>query len=267
MLTAKNMEPKYLEHRYGDNYKILNDAFLLTHLGNLCKEKTTQPLFNQIIKELYAHLIKEVINQEFPRKVDTIRTRMANYSDKGFWTGEIIESETKTIIVDIARAGTLPGDVCFNTLTHLLNPELVRQDHLYMARKSNEQGQVIGVEWTGSKVGDTKDDSIVLIPDPMGATGSSISKAIDFYKKEIPGKAKKIISMNLIATPEFIAKLKANHPDTLVYALRLDRGASPAEILDTIPGTYWEKESGLTPNQYIIPGGGGFGELMNNCYC
>lgn len=267
MQTMKDRQARYLEHRYGDNYKIVFDTFLLTHLANVCKEKTTQPTFNYIIRDLYSHLVKEVINQEFPTKTDTVRTRMADITDRGFWTGEIIEPETKVVVVDIARAGALPGETCFTLLNQTINPNLVRQDHLYMARKTNEAGQVIGVDWTGSKVGDTKDESIVLIPDPMGATGSSISKAIDFYKNEIPGTAKKFISLNLIVTPEFIKRLKEDHPDVLVYALRLDRGASHADIQDSIPGTYWEQESGLTPNQYIVPGGGGFGELMNNCYC
>ncbi len=52
----------------------------------------------------------------------------------------------------------------------------------------------------------------------------------------------------------------------MIYALRLDRGLSPPEVFDTVPGTFWEKERGLDDRQYIVPGGGGFGELMNNAY-
>ena len=50
------------------------------------------------------------------------------------------------------------------------------------------------------------------------------------------------------------------------YALRLDRGLSPAEVFGTEPGTHWDKERGLDDRQYIVPGGGGFGEIMNNAY-
>ena len=39
---------------------------------------------------------------------------------------------------------------------------------------------------------------------------------------------------------------------------------SPIDVLQTVPGTHWDKESGLNAHQYIVPGGGGFGELMNN---
>ena len=41
---------------------------------------------------------------------------------------------------------------------------------------------------------------------------------------------------------------------------------SPPDVLDTVPGTHWDRESGLDARQYIVPGGGGFGELMNNSW-
>ena len=54
--------------------------------------------------------------------------------------------------------------------------------------------------------------------------------------------------------------------DAVLYALRLDRGLSPPEVLTTAPGELWEKERGLDDRQYIVPGGGGMGEVMNNAY-
>jgi uracil phosphoribosyltransferase len=264
MSTCK---PGYLEHLYGANYNILDDKFLNSHLANLCKEKTKQPLINDLVAKLYEFLIKEVITQEFPSKQEMVRTRMADSDARGFWQGEIIETETPAVVVDIARAGTLPGETCYKVLNQTLNPDLVRQDHLYMARKTNESGQVVGVTWTGSKVGGSIDGAMVLIPDPMGATGGSISKAVSFYKQEIEGTARKFISLNLIVTPEFLNRMKTDHPELIVYALRLDRGASSAEALAELPGTLWAQESGLTELQYIIPGAGGLGELMNNSYC
>jgi hypothetical protein len=52
----------------------------------------------------------------------------------------------------------------------------------------------------------------------------------------------------------------------IVYALRLDRGLSPAEVLETVPGERWSEEKGLTDHHYIVPGGGGLGEIMNNSF-
>jgi hypothetical protein len=51
-----------------------------------------------------------------------------------------------------------------------------------------------------------------------------------------------------------------------VYALRLDRGLSPAHVLDTVPGTLWDEERGLDDHCYIVPGGGGLGEVLNNSF-
>ena len=51
-----------------------------------------------------------------------------------------------------------------------------------------------------------------------------------------------------------------------VYALRLDRGLSDDDVLQTVPGTYWDRERGLTDHQYIVPGGGGLGEVLNNSF-
>ncbi|MDD9898747.1 MAG: uracil phosphoribosyltransferase, partial [Candidatus Melainabacteria bacterium] len=256
----------YLKHQYGDNYHIIDDVFLHTHLANLSKDKTKQPIINYIVRDLYTHLIKEVINHEFPSKTDTVRSRMANLDERGYWTGEIIEPETRAIVVDIARAGTLPSELCFTTLNQTLNPELVRQDHIYMARETNEAGEVTGVSWAGSKIGGDKEGAIVVIPDPMAATGSSISAALSHYQDSVAGKATKFISIHLIVTPDYIRKVKAEHPELIVYALRLDRGASSEAALTAEPGELLDEESGLTDIHYIVPGAGGLGEIMNNSY-
>ena len=100
----------------------------------------------------------------------------------------------------------------------------------------------------------------------MGATGHTLAAALDFYKKTIPGQAKKYIAMHLIVTPEYLRNLRQFHPDLIVYAFRVDRGLSPTEVLQTIPGTYWESEKGLNQSDYIVPGAGGLGELLNNSF-
>ena len=46
-----------------------------------------------------------------------------------------------------------------------------------------------------------------------------------------------------------------------------DFSASAPDVLREQPGVRWAEESGLTDKQYIVPGGGGFGEIMNNAYC
>jgi uracil phosphoribosyltransferase len=172
----------------------------------------------------------------------------------------------RAVTVNIARAGTLPSQITYDFLNTLLDPRLVRQDHFVMARVLDAAAKVIGAQISGSKIGGDVDDAILLFPDPMGATGSSISMALDTYRQSVVGKPRKVIAAHLIVTPEYVRRVTAQHPGTIVYALRLDRGLSPPEVFDTVPGTLWDLERGLDDRQYIVPGGGGFGELMNNAY-
>jgi uracil phosphoribosyltransferase len=148
-----------------------------------------------------------------------------------------------------------------------MNPELVRQDHFYVARKTNDKNEVIGVDVSGSKIGGGVDKAIVLFPDPMGATGGTIVEAYEHYKESVGGKPSLMIAMHLIITPEYLKKVTALCPDLHIFALRLDRGLSNADILTTEPGTKWNEEKGLNNLSYIVPGAGGLGEILNNSYC
>ena len=86
---------------------------------------------------------------------------------------------------------------------------------------------------------------------------------MDFYKKSVKGKAQKFIALHLIITPEYLKYISKNQPDLCVYAVRLDRGLSPSDVLKTPPGKRWDEERGLDDTHYIVPGGGGFGEILN----
>jgi uracil phosphoribosyltransferase len=170
------------------------------------------------------------------------------------------------VTVGIARAGTVPSQIVYELLNEIVDPALVRQDHLFMSREVNEKGEVTGARWHDAKIGREVGGKIVLFPDPMGATGSSMSSAIQHYKTRLEGQPARIISMNLIVTPEYLKRLLTNHPDAVVYALRLDRGLSTPAVLATVPGDKWDQECGLNDHQYIIPGAGGVGEILNNSW-
>jgi len=143
----------------------------------------------------------------------------------------------------------------------------VRQDHFYVARVTDSHGQVTGVSIAGSKIGGGVDKAIVLFPDPMGATGSTIVQAYDHYQKNVGGKPLMMVAMHLIITPEYLKKVTQLCPDLHIFALRLDRGLSSTEVLKEIPGKRWSEERGLNDHQYIVPGAGGLGEILNNSYC
>lgn len=59
----------------------------------------------------------------------------------------------------------------------------------------------------------------VIIVDPMMATGSSATAAIQFMKDY---GCKKISMMNIIATPEGLRRIAADHPDVELYVADVD---------------------------------------------
>ena len=192
-LMSKELErnSREIQHLYGENYHILKDNYLSSRLAYLSQAKCKQPEINQIITDLYAELVRHVINNEVPTKETEIETRMAELSPFGTWKGQLIDPETNLVTVNIARAGSLPSQVCLDTFNLVLNPDLVRQDHMYMARKTDSEGKVVGVDFSGNKVGGSVEDALVIFPDPMGATGGSMVEAVNFYKNSNLGKARK----------------------------------------------------------------------------
>ena len=189
---------------------------------------------------------------------------MSTAHEEGIFENSIIDPATRAISINLARAGTLPSMICYQTLNYLLDPKNVRQDHISISRQSDAAHHVTGSLVSGHKIGGPVDGSIMLIPDPMGATGATILETLELYKNY--GKAKKWIALHCVVTPEYLKKVTTHYPELKVYAIRLDRGLSPESILNTVPGTHWDQERGLNDQHYIIPGGGGFGEIMNNAY-
>lgn len=255
-----------IEHLYGDKVHILESHYLATLLWRLCLPETKQPLVNQLVEVLYSGLIKRVIDREFPRARVKTPTRMTQLHPGREFEGMVLDQKQASVVVNLARAGTLPSHVCYQTLNMLVNPNQVRQDHIMAARMVDKKGAVIGTDFEASKIGGSVKESVVFFPDPMGATGGTIVSALDYYKKNIQGKAKHYVALHLIVTPEYLKRVTEHHPDLSIYAIRLDRGLSPKEILDTVPGTYWGQEKGLDDHDYIVPGGGGLGEVMNNSF-
>jgi len=255
-----------IDHGYGERVHVLSDPHLRTLLARLCDRRTVQPAINRLVYELYRGILAVAIGAEFPRERVTLETRMIEHTPAGVFSGEVIASGTPAVTVAIARAGILPSQVCYEQLLHFLRPERVRQDLLHMGRLVGEDGGVLGADLTASKIGGSIDGALVVLPDPMAATGASMCRAIDHYKREIPGTPLGFIAVHLIATPEYLRRLTAEHPDVVVYAGRVDRGLSPPAVLADTPGQQWELERGLDARGYIVPGAGGLGEILNNAF-
>jgi uracil phosphoribosyltransferase len=255
-----------IEHRYGPRVHILANPYLLSQLALLCARETVQPAINRLVVDIYGRLLEDVMNAEFPRVVADVATRMVDVTPAGVFHGEVLDRSARAVTVNIARAGAVPSQTVYDLLNVALDPQRVRQDHIIMSRMLGANEQVVGAGIGGMKIGGDVEGAFLLFPDPMGATGSSLSEAIQTYKTSVAGSARRIINLHLIVTPEYLRRMSTDHPDVIIYAVRLDRGLSPPDVLATVPGTRWDEERGLTDHQYIVPGGGGFGEIMNNAY-
>ena len=82
-------------------------------------------------------------------------------------------------------------------------------------------------------------ECIVLVLDPMLATGGSAAAAITFLKNR---GAKSIKMLNIIGTPEGVAKVRETHPDIDIYLGSLDER--------------------LNDHGYIVPGLGDAGDRL-----
>jgi uracil phosphoribosyltransferase len=99
----------------------------------------------------------------------------------------------------------------------------------------------------------------------MGASGVTMNDAVTLYKNHAKGPPRRIIALHLIVTPEYLRALRQTHPDVLIFAFRVDRGNSTADVLQSQLGACEALEQGLNEQQYIVPGAGGLGEVLNHC--
>lgn len=138
-------------------------------------------------------------------------------------------SGRKLAIVPILRAGL--GMV--NGIQILVPSAKVGHIGLYRDEKTHEPHEYF------CKLPAAISERLIIVPDPMLATGGSAVAAVDFIKKH---GGKKIKFMSIIAAPEGIQRLHEAHPDIQIYVGHIDRG--------------------LNENAYICPGLGDAGDRI-----
>lgn len=255
-----------LEHRYGPRVHLLDNPFLSTVLARISGPDTKLTEVVSLLRLAYQLLLAEAV-RELPTVDVELPTRMAEqHPEAGRWRGPVIDPATNVVLCDVIRGGIVPSQVCFERLLAVLPDNALRLDHLNMSRVAGPDGRVTGVDLSGSKIGGSVEGATLLIPDPMGATGSTLLRAVEHYR-EHHGEPARILALSMIVTPEFLRNVLGELGELVVYAGRVDRGLSDAEVLDAIPGTYWDRERGLDDHSYIVPGAGGVGEVLNNSWC
>ncbi|MBL8067991.1 MAG: uracil phosphoribosyltransferase [Armatimonadetes bacterium] len=83
------------------------------------------------------------------------------------------------------------------------------------------------------------DGTVAIVVDPMLATGGSASQAIGLVKQ---GNPRTVTLVSVVAAPEGVARMAADHPDVEVFVAALDRG--------------------LNEKKYILPGLGDYGDRL-----
>jgi uracil phosphoribosyltransferase len=255
-----------LAHHYGPDVLLFDDPFLSTLLANIGSPDTGTAQVPGLVRSAYRRLVQEVLAREFPLRDQYVPTRMTAVEPRAFVRGPQLCRETRLVICAVIRAGILPAQACYEAAIEVLPPENVRLDFLNMSRTLDEQHHVTGVRLDGSKIGGPVDGALVLIPDPMGATGGTVCRAVDVYRDLGGEPPHRIAAAHLMVTPEAIARVTHTHPGVRVYAGRLDRGLSSERALRAVPGTFRDEERGLNEVQYIVPGAGGMGELLTNSW-
>ncbi len=255
-----------LPHNYGDDVHFLDEPYLFSLLARIGSPETGTAAVPNLVRSAYIRLTHWVLSQEFPTVESRMQTRMAATEPRGFYEGPHLCQNTKLVFCSVIRAGIHPSQTCYETAIEVLPPENVRLDFLNMSRVTDDNGHVTGVRMEGSKIGGPVNDAVVVVADPMGATGGTIQRVVETYNMVNGGPPLAVIALHMMITPEAVQRILESCPNTKIYSGRFDRGLSSDEVLATPPGTHPERERGLNDVQYIVPGAGGMGELLTNSW-
>ena len=77
------------EHLYGPHIHILDDPYLNSLLTSLCVPSTGQPLFNDLIRQVYQGLAKHFVTTTYPTKRANVKTRMATEYPQAVLNSEV----------------------------------------------------------------------------------------------------------------------------------------------------------------------------------
>ncbi|MCC6782338.1 MAG: uracil phosphoribosyltransferase [Planctomycetes bacterium] len=255
-----------LSHGYGPRLHILDEAALLSILARLGSPETSTAEVPHLVRAAYARLLHAVLDARFPTEEARLPTRMTATEPRAFYQGRVLCRRTRLVICAVVRAGILPAQTCYELACQLLPPENVRIDYLNLSRETDAAGHVTGVRMEGSKIGGDVDDAVLLVPDPMGATGGTVCRAVEVYRAFSLRPPRAVVALHLMCTPEATLRVLEGSPETEIWCGRFDRGLSPDEVLRTPPGTHPQRERGLNDVQYVVPGAGGLGELLTNSW-
>lgn len=186
---------------------------LITHkLTQMRKETTGTKDFREYLDEV-AGLMAFEISRDLPLNKVTIQTPLA--------TTTAHELATSVVLVPILRAGL--GMV--NGILNLIPTAKVGHIGLYRDEETLTPHEYY------AKFPSNTADSVVMVLDPMLATGGSAAAAITSLKNR---GCKTIKLVCLVGAPEGVAVIEEQHPDVDIYLAALDEKLN--EIGYIVPG-------------------------------
>ncbi len=194
---------------------------LVDHRMTYMRDVATQPkLFRELVSEITTFLayeaLRDIKTEEVPIQTPLTKT-----------VGHKVAEDV--VLVPVLRAGMGMLDAMLRVLPYAKVGVLGMQ-------RNEETAEPVPYY---AKVPPAKGDELVLVIDPMFATGGSAVDAVAQLKKL---GYKKIVFLSLISAPEGIENFEKHHPDVSVYTAA--------------------KDERLNSHYYIVPGLGDAGDRI-----
>jgi uracil phosphoribosyltransferase len=185
------------------------------------RDSSTQPeLFRRVAQRISLLLVAEA-TRDIPFQATTVQTPL------GPADGRRIGADV--VVVPVLRAGLGMLDAVLELIPS------ARVGHIGLQR--DEMTAVASRYYAKLPAG--MDDSVVLMIDPMLATGGSAVAALDVLGG---AGARDVRMICIVAAPEGIELVERHHPEVHIYTPVVDRG--------------------LNPHKFIVPGLGDFGDRL-----
>ena len=201
---------------------VIMDHPLIKHKISLMRDERTGTKDFRVLAEEIAMLMGYEALRDLPTELVPVKSPVAESMQPVIWG-------KKLAVVPILRAGL--GMV--NGILALVPTAKVGHIGLYRDEVTHEPHEYY------CKLPEHIDERLVILPDPMLATGGSAIQAVDFIKAK---GCTNIKFMCIIAAPEGLEALREAHPDIDIYVGNLD--------------------DHLNENAYIVPGLGDAGDRI-----
>jgi len=205
-----------------DNVIIFDHPLIRHKIAILRDERTSMKEFRELVEEITTLMTYESLKEGVPTTEIEVKTPLEVCTQN-------VVTDNAIVIVPILRAGL--GMV---NGVHVLFPS-AKVGHIGMYRDE----ETLEPQSYYCKLPKGIEDKLVLIVDPMLATGGSACDAIKLIKEH---GCKNIKFMSIIGAPEGVSRVAEAHPDVKIYVSTLDRC--------------------LNENGYILPGLGDAGDRL-----